>query len=358
MNRHLQFVLSTDTQESWTVQPQQNTSKWPLADAPNAPLSGTASSNSTDFSIYLHYFSGQKMIQVRMSDYNWQPFSIVGPPDNKTVPANGTANLNPNSDSPLKLKPVEIAAVILGSIGFLASLFIVGMYFDRKKDNNTAKSMIDSTIGRENAASISTPYIGKAELHGEDDIIELDHDPGCLLLHQLQLRRKHELGAPIPVELDSSLCQCELSTTVRYELDATERYEMPAWSEKLEEQELSRVSAEEWTAKLEARANNIGSTPVEEHSSSLGVEGDLVLPIWSWAMATKEKHRSCIVKEDDSDMISPFQQGDEWQPESNKKRNENDDMHMMSPVDREETEQPAPKDLQVKEDDFDLVSPI
>src|SRR6187402_581857 len=76
-NRQLQFLRSVDGGQSWSVQQPMESSSWPLADEPNAPITAATSINATDDTTSVYYNSGQKLVQVRMTNSTWLPYSFV-----------------------------------------------------------------------------------------------------------------------------------------------------------------------------------------------------------------------------------------------------------------------------------------
>lgn len=119
--------------------------------------------------------------------------------------------------------------------------------------------------------------------------MELDHDPECLLLHQLQQVRLHELRAGIPVELQSSearifeldgvFCGCELDHDVRYELPS------PTCLEKE-----SGVATTNPTR--EACESSEGGQTEEDSRKEL--------PSWSWGVLREEKKEMEMYPKEDT----------------------------------------------------------
>ena len=221
MNKQLEYVRSTDGGQTWSLQPRMNATMWPLADEPNAPIAAATSVNASDNSASIYYNSGHKLLQATITNGTWLPFSLV------EAPAAKTATPHPGSTRNIKIG----AAVGASFVVFVAIVAILVWRFHRKKRMATAIEKPNSTYELRGKDSSSSEYSGKPELHGEPaNITELDHDPECLLLHQLEQIRHYELRAGIPVELqnseakrpelDGSLCRCELDASVRYELSA------------------------------------------------------------------------------------------------------------------------------------------
>jgi hypothetical protein len=226
MDRQLQYVRSTDGGQTWSPQPRMDATVWPLADQPNAPLAAATSVNASDNSASIYYTSGRKLIQATITNTTWLPFSLVEAPAAKSnTTALTTATPHPGSTSNIKIG----AAVGASFVVSVAIVAILVWRFHRKKRVVAATEKPDSIYELRGQESSSCEYTGKPELHGEPaNITELDHDPECLLLHQLQQIRHYELRAGIPVELqnsearrpelDGALCRCELDASVRYEL--------------------------------------------------------------------------------------------------------------------------------------------
>lgn len=264
MTRQLQFIRSTDGGQTWQVQPLQDRSIWPLADVPNAPTAATAAINASDFSSSVFYLSSGNVIQTTITGYNWVPFTIAQPVVVSNISTNLTA---PIRSFEKDTKDVKIGASIGSVAGFL---ILAGLFwlFSRKNSDPIPK---EESI-REWAQSVSE-FIGKAELDGQAaEKFELDHDPECQLLHQLQLYRMYELKGEIPVELqntearrpelDHTLCKCELDASVVHELPTVlEKDE--SMSAVLEKEESIAASSEEVVRTKE-------------------------LPSWSWAILKRQ----------------------------------------------------------------------
>jgi hypothetical protein len=222
MTRQLQFVRSTDGGQTWQVQPPQDPSIWPLADTPNAPVAAATSVNASDNSASVFYISNGQFVQSIITDYNWLPYSIVQP----VMVSNTTTNITaPFRSSEKDTKGIKIGASF-GAIAVLFIVVIVVWFFSRKKQSIPSIERTES-IGEWKESE--SGFGGKAELDGHPaEKFELDHDPECLLLHQLQLVRIYELKGEIPVELqnteaprpelDHTLCKCELDASVLCEL--------------------------------------------------------------------------------------------------------------------------------------------
>ncbi|KAH6696707.1 hypothetical protein BKA61DRAFT_682918 [Leptodontidium sp. MPI-SDFR-AT-0119] len=222
---HLQFMRSTDGGTSWSLQPQMDLSSWPLADTPNAPLAASSSFNTTDASAYIYYQSGGKVIQARIRNALWEPAQAVQAPPNGTfispnnVPSPDTSNTKNSSDATLKIK---IGAGTGVGIAFLLVLAVLGCHFRRariaaRRATATAIEKPDSIFGVGDNGSSECGFTGKAELSGRPtERVELDHDPECQLLHQLQARRLGELRGVVPWELEGGV-RCAVQ---RGELDA------------------------------------------------------------------------------------------------------------------------------------------
>jgi len=251
--------------------------------------------------------SGQKLVQLQMTKYAFKPFTIVQPPPNNT-------------------RTIIIASITVCCSAFLLTMALIGGCLFFRAGNHSSANMqkLDSITGRSDDGESGFGYFGKAELHGESDITELDHDPDCRLLHQLQLIRRYELRAPIPDELDGSLCRCELATgaNMRYEM-ATEANIRPELDDgkSLPERSESRhslASAQGEKGKgSEKRPPRPASVESSASSSMNKVAGSKEvmqkqLPIWSWAVLKREKLEQDEQKgkqkeqDDDFDIVSPL----------------------------------------------------
>ncbi|KAH7355419.1 hypothetical protein BKA65DRAFT_239495 [Rhexocercosporidium sp. MPI-PUGE-AT-0058] len=219
---HLQFMRSTDGGLSWSLQPQMDLSSWPLADKPNAPLTASTSFNSTDNSAYIYYQSGGKLIQARIRNSLWEPAQAVQAPPNGTfVNPNNVPKLESPKDkdtltSTLKLK-IGVGTGV--AVAFIIILAVLGCHFRRVRIAARRVKEIEKPNNYYNVkdnGSSEHGFTGKAELCGvSSERMELDHDPECRLLHQLQARRLGELEGGLGCgmvrgELEAWWCSCEL----------------------------------------------------------------------------------------------------------------------------------------------------
>lgn len=236
MTRQLQLIRSTDGGQTWKAQAPMETSIWPLADTPNAPVAAASSVNASDNSASVFYVSGGKVIQSVMTNYTWMPYTVV------QAPLNITNFIAPFQGED---RDVKIGASV-GSVGFL---ILVGIAFCVCR--GIRRKRVIELEGGESGGSCESGemgFSGKAELHGQSyDVTELDHDPECLLFHQLQLIRIQEMNGEIPVELQSSEVRAELDHSLcKCELDASMMYELPCGSLKaISVKELSSWTKEE-----------------------------------------------------------------------------------------------------------------
>lgn len=278
--RQLQYIRSVDAGQTWQAQPLQEAVVQPLADVPNAPVTASASVNASDDSISVFYVSGGKMIQSIMTNYNWRnPYVIVDAivPSNTTTPISASPPIQP---APRDTKKVKIAASAAASVAFLVIVVIVAWSVLRKKK---AIPSVESH-GNIDWKGSDSDFGGKPELDGHALYIhELDHDPECMLLHQLQLIRMYELRGEIPVEvegcevgrfeLDHTLCKCEM--------DAAVLCELPTWTEK-EDDEKEKDDAKDEEAVAGSSENEKG----KENEVAVSVKE---LPTWSWDILTRER---------------------------------------------------------------------
>ncbi|KAH9207248.1 hypothetical protein DL95DRAFT_468856 [Leptodontidium sp. 2 PMI_412] len=226
-NRQLQFMSSADGGTSWSLQPQELPTVWPLADEPNGPIAAATSTNTSDFSAYVYYNSGKKLVQAKIEGSTWQPIAVV-----ESVPTLSSSAPNPSTPNNDRKNATAIKAGV-GTSAAVIFVIVVGVaVWCLRRKKRPLRSEIDkpdSIMGEYEPSERG--FTGKAELPGQPaNITELDHDPECLLLHQLQLRRLGELRAGIPEELegrdierrelDAGLCRYELDGKVRivYEL--------------------------------------------------------------------------------------------------------------------------------------------
>ena len=222
---HLQFLRSTDGGTSWSLQPPMDISAWPLADSPHAQLTAAASFNKSDFSAYVYYRSGGRLVQARMKDALWEDaVEVRAKPNGTFIGANNVPGLNSPTRNESKTK-VKIGAGVGGAVGFLIALVVILLYFRRRRTAGKSSGGIEKPDSiydiKENTSSeYGFPGMRKAELSGlPSQRMELDHDPECGLLHQLQARRLGELRGVVPVEMEgdgnrgevgAGLCSCEL----------------------------------------------------------------------------------------------------------------------------------------------------
>ncbi|KAG4436719.1 hypothetical protein IFR05_007802 [Cadophora sp. M221] len=227
-NRQLQFMSSADGGTSWSLQPQELPTVWPLADEPNGPIAAAASINTSDFSAYVYYNSGKRLVQAKIEGSTWQPIAVV-----ESVPTLSGGAPNPSTPNHDKKNATAIKAGA-GTSAAVIFVIVVGVAaWCLRRKNRPLRSEIDKPDGIFGREPSERGFTGKAELPGQPaNITELDHDPECLLLHQLQLRRLGELRAGIPGELagkdierrelDAGLC--------RYELDGKMGIVYELWS--------------------------------------------------------------------------------------------------------------------------------
>lgn len=220
------------------------------------------------------------MIQSVMTDYSWRnPYTVVDAvvSSNITIPTNPPAPIQP---APKDTKTVKIAASTAASAAFLFIVAIVAWCMLRKKK---VVPNIESH-GNSDWKGSESDFSGKPELDGHALYIhELDHDPECMLLHQLQLIRMYELRGEIPVEiegcevgrfeLDHTLCKCEM--------DAAIVCELPAWIEKEDEKEKEERREGEPIAECSENDNGKVKEVVVEEAKEL--------PTWSWDILKREK---------------------------------------------------------------------
>lgn len=240
-----------------TIQPQEDASRWPLADEPNASMSAAVSSNASDLSASLYYRSKGALVEVKWSNYTtWLPYKEI-------VAATNNTNNTKTTSSKDALR-IKIAAAVTASVITIAVLAcIIGWRFYRREHKNNSSDMDPKQTQESDEVNEFGYTGGKAELHGDSDLKELDHDPECQLLHQLQSHRHFELRAAIPAELDG-LCRCELDAPARYEL-----------------------------ATSEASTHMEGKQSSESSSSTQGSErdesDDKEVPHWAWEILRREK---------------------------------------------------------------------
>ncbi len=270
MTRQLQWIRSTDAGQTWQAQPLLDPSIWPLADTPNAPVAAATSVNLTaDNSASVFYVSGGQLVQSIVTDMNWLPYSLVEPAVSSNVT---TTNITaPFRQSERETQDIKIGASVGASVGVLIIAALIICFIFRSKRVVIPNIERPESIGECKGSESS--FSGKAELHGQSaQLFELDHDPECQLLHQLQLIRMYELRGEIPVELqnsearrpelDHTLCKCEL--------DASVMCELPTAAEKEEGMSIAESSKEKGKDKEVA-------VSVKE------------LPSWSWEILRREK---------------------------------------------------------------------
>lgn len=188
---------------------------------------------------------------------------------------------------------IKIGASVAGASVFVFVFFVVTLVVYRKRKRPQPQEVIP-----ERKKSEDSEFTGKPELSGESELRELDHDPECLLLHQLQRIRCYEMRAPIPSELDGSLCRCEMDATVRYELpgfrevkELESGFEKETGFDKDNETKKDKESnepsqAKEAAEKKEESESNAAPQP-KEAGEKKNVQQEL--PIWGWAVLKREK---------------------------------------------------------------------
>lgn len=293
MKRQLQMIRSTDG-KNWTAQPRLDSTKWPLADEPNAHIAAIRSSNKNDTSAYVYYTSGQKLVQAKLSNDSWSAFSEVEKP---APPSTDSLNESPRASRGRRV--ITIAAAACGSAVFALIVFLIVWFVYRRKQKALALRNVDLAKDQETGSSSNLDYTGKAELHGESDVNELDHDPECLLLHQLQLRRHHELVAGIPVEIDGTLCHCELGENPRYEMPGCNgAKEMDGGFESYQTSSENSQDASIHTPDDQLSVETEGTAPKIE------------LPNWSWDILRREREeieaQNRKKREEAEELVSPI----------------------------------------------------
>ncbi|PVH71546.1 hypothetical protein DL98DRAFT_614090 [Cadophora sp. DSE1049] len=286
--RQLQWVWSTDGGKTWQVQPLMETSTWPLADTPSAPVAATTSVNASDNSASVFYISNGKMIQSVMTNWSWAPYTIVQAPIASNI--TGTVENRPDNS-----RTITIGASTGVSVGLLLVVAIVAWCIkDRKQAlrrtalNNGMPESVDSC-----KTSESSFHGGKAELSGlPSPRSELDHDPECKLLHQLHLQRMYEATGVVPVEIQSGeIKTLELDHTLcRYELDASLVCELSATRDD------KRRESDVDSSQLEKRKDSKSHVSVKEVKE---------LPLWSWDILRRERKKQDN-KTENLDLVSTY----------------------------------------------------
>ncbi|KAL2069522.1 hypothetical protein VTL71DRAFT_14201 [Oculimacula yallundae] len=232
-NSTLQLIRDQDG-KNWFPEPQQNKTCWPKAVSPNAPIAAVASRNISDKSAYVYYRSGQSIVQAHIVDQDWQAaIRIHG------LPPTPQQAQQHEFERRVRIgagSGVSAAVVVIITLTTFA-LHQRKIRARKAKARNIKKQ--DSIYGFDDSVPGENRF--KAELNGEPaQIMELDHDPECLLLHQLQARRLVELRGGIPREIDGEemgrgelnvdnqvremyagpfTCTCELDGRVIYEME-------------------------------------------------------------------------------------------------------------------------------------------
>ncbi|KAG4415476.1 hypothetical protein IFR04_011409 [Cadophora malorum] len=276
--RQLQWVWSNDGGQTWQVQPLMEKTTWPLADTPNAPVAATSSVNATDNSASVFYISNGKMIQSVMTNWSWAPSTIVQAP----LTSNITDIIESQPDNSRK---ITIGASTGVSVGLLLVVAIVPWCAKHRKQtlqraarDDLKSESVDSW--KENEFAYQG---GKAELDGlPSPRTELDHDPECQLLHQLQLQRMYEATGVVPVELQNGEMKAlELDHTLcKYELDASIVCELSATRDE------KRGGSDADSMSSERRKGSDSRVSVKEV-----VKEVKQLPLWSWDILRREKSK-------------------------------------------------------------------
>ncbi|KAH7393564.1 hypothetical protein BKA64DRAFT_746607 [Cadophora sp. MPI-SDFR-AT-0126] len=273
--RQLQWIWSTDGGQTWQVQPLMEPSTWPLADTPNAPVAATTSVNASDNSASVFYISSGKMIQSVMTNWSWSPYTIVQAPVALNI-TKTAENVPDNS------RTITIAASSGVSVGLLVVIAIVALCMKHRKkalQRAAAHDRMNSKSVDSWRASDPSFQGGKAELSGlPSPRSELDHDPECKLLHQLQLQRIHEATGVVPVELqnsDSKIVELD-HNFYSYELDASPVSELSAMrDDKLHENDTDSSISEKR----------------KDSDSRVSVKEVKELPLWSWDILRRERKK-------------------------------------------------------------------
>ncbi|KAH9203175.1 hypothetical protein DL95DRAFT_419255, partial [Leptodontidium sp. 2 PMI_412] len=186
--RQLRWIWSSDGGSNWRPQPPMETSTWPLADTPNASVAAATSINATNQTASVFYISGGQMVQSIMTDWSFAPYTVVkAVPSSNTTTTTTAATPIQSHEKDTNNKKITIGGSIGASVGFLIVVAIVAWLLSHRKraiPNTPRPERIGEWKGSESGFGYSA---GKAELPGESaQLHELDHDPECMLLHQLQ----------------------------------------------------------------------------------------------------------------------------------------------------------------------------
>lgn len=289
--RQLQFIRSTDSGASWAVQPPMDSSQWPQADAPNAPIAAATSGNATNRLASIFYTSGAKVVEVQLANSEWKPFSYVEPVKSRRL-----------------LKAVKIGAATGAATAFLLVVAVTFFCIQRRR----AAALQNSSIQREDSifeytgSDAEAAYAGKAELGGQPVVVsELDHDPECLLLHQLQARRLFEAagkevergemdGEAWRREMDAGWAGRELDVdecNCRCELDARVVCELPSPGLEQDVEKAGGLVVGE-RARRSSDTGSSGDVDGSQTSKSREEESEKTekkLPGWSWAILKRQK---------------------------------------------------------------------
>lgn len=288
--RQLQYVRSTDSGLTWQVQPREKATIWPLADEASASISAASSINASDSSMSAFYTSGGQIVQAKMTNAKWDTdYAAVALP------------LLPSKD----MKKTTIGASAGAGIALVLLLGSMGWYIRRRRRSALSATSSGDSLKKWNHTDPGMPNY-KAELHNESyQIHELDHDPECMLLHQLQAYRMYEATGVIPVEIEGKICtggRYELDHTLcKCELDAAPLCELPTFCEKDSERDsdscstLSKNSSRSGGSTSESKTGSKGKekeatvSVSEVENTGFSLRNAVVqLPMWSWAILRRE----------------------------------------------------------------------
>lgn len=309
--RQLQYVRSTDAGLSWQVQPIEQTRIWPLADEASASLSAETSINATDPTMSVFYASGGKTIQAKMYDAVWATDYVA-----VALPPKDTK------------KKTTIGASAGAGVAFVLLAGLAGWFVRRRWRSAGSISSSEGDFKKWNHSDPGAANY-KAELHNDStQMHELDHDPECLLLHQLQAHRMYEARGEIPVEIEGQRCtggRFELDHTLcKCELDAAPLCELPTFCEKIDSSSDSNSTS---SSSESRKSNEVVAEPIAKDKGKAKETGEdgagfslknavVQLPMWSWAILRRE------VDENGKGLDLDLEKGDAASTKSGKRIND------------------------------------
>ncbi|KAK4453349.1 hypothetical protein QBC34DRAFT_203237 [Podospora aff. communis PSN243] len=220
---------------TWSVEANQSTAFWPLADTPNAEF-GIASEFKSSM-VRIYYFVKGQLAEIKYEKGAWKAYTAVAPPPKLAVTSTPTSPISPGASSSTTALPADSASpglspgakagvavgVILGVIAL--SALAAAFYLMRKRrdpapsDHPSSETMVDPahpyasdkapSVYGSAAPPVDNAYANWGEKNGAHQV-----PPGYPVAYPAQLDSPN-----VPVQLDSATRPMELAAPhAMYEL--------------------------------------------------------------------------------------------------------------------------------------------